>query len=299
MNIIEIDPAIRGLLNPDADPEQIATGFTFTEGPVWRASERCLYFSDIPNNRMHRWSESEGLQVHREPTNNGNGNTLDHQGRLLTCEHSGRRIAIEARDGSVSTLVDSVHGRRLNSPNDVIVAANGDIYFTDPPYGLQKDDDDNELEREIDCNGVYRMTPGKEPELLVDDFERPNGLVLGDGDRELLVADTARHHVRRFAISASGATGGDVHVEVSLGDSVGRPDGMKLDTAGNLYIAANTDEGVWIFAPDGRHLGCMAVGEAPANLAWGGDDWRTLYVTARTSVYRVAMTTDGVPLPGT
>ena len=291
-NIIEIDPRIWELLPQTVAVDRIATGFTFTEGPIWHAKERCLYFSDIPGSKIHRWSESGGTTVHREESRNANGNTLDRRGRLLTCEHSGRRISREESDGQVVTLVDRVNGKRLNSPNDLVVAANGDIYFTDPPYGIIEDG--VEVGREIDCNGVYRMTPGEEPVLLVDDFERPNGLVLKAREERLLVADTARGHVRGFNLTPDGVTGGEVHAELRLGDTTGRPDGMKLDGAGNLYIAANTEEGVWIFAPDGELLGCVAVGEPPANLAWGGSDWQTMFITAQTSVYRIRMLQPGV-----
>jgi gluconolactonase len=167
----------------DGNPELLATGFQFTEGPIWQA-DGSLIFSDIPANRLYRWTAESGAQVWREPTGNANGNTLDRQGRLLTCEHSGRRVSRTAADGTVTALAHQYQGKKLNSPNDIVVKSNGVVYFTDPPYGIKPE------EREQPCNGVYRVLPDGAIELLVDDFDRPNGLAFAPDESILYIDDS-------------------------------------------------------------------------------------------------------------
>jgi sugar lactone lactonase YvrE len=290
--IVALDPRLHTLVDPEVEVEKIASGFIFTEGPVWNSLEKHLTFSDIQGDTIYRWAEGGGHNVFRRPSGEANGNTYDRTGRLLTCEHKNRRLSRTEADGSVTTLASHFEGKRLNSPNDVVCAANGDIYFTDPPYGLRQPDG-SFAPQEIDVCGVYRLSPDGTLKLLVSDFVRPNGLVLTPDERRLFIADTQLHHVRVFEVSAEGLSGGDVFCDVSRGDLIGRPDGMKLDGQGNLYVTANTAEGVWVYDAEGRHLGFIGVGEPPANLSWGGEEWRTLFVTARSSVYRLPMHAQG------
>ncbi len=267
------------------DPEKLATGFQFTEGPIWQP-EGALLFSDIPANRIYRWTPEQGAQVWREPTGNANGNTLDRQGRLLSCEHSGRRVAITAADGTVTTLVDRYQGKRLNSPNDVVVKSNGVVYFTDPPYGIKPE------EREQPHNGVYRVLTDGTIELLANDFERPNGLAFSPDESILYIDDSAHRHVRAFDVQADGTLTNSRIIADMDHPQPGSPDGMKIDEAGHLYVTGAT--GVWVFEPDGTLLGVIVTPERPANCAWGDADRQSLYITAQTSLYRVRTKVAGV-----
>src|SRR5262245_28042967 len=292
-----LDASVERLVDPQALVENIATGFTFTEGHVWHSQGRRLIFSDIPNDTLYMWMEDNGHQIFRKPSGQGNGNTFDRQGRLLTCEHANRRVSRTAPDGSVETLASHYDGKRLNSPNDVICASNGDVYFSDPPYGLRQPDGSYKGQ-ELPFCGVFRWSAATaELTLLIDDFVRPNGLALNAQETELYICDTQHNHVRVFDLGADGALRhGHICAQLIHGEVLGRADGIKLDVEGNLYVAGNTPEGVWVFNPDGKLLGFISVGELVANLAWGGDDWRTLYITARTSVYRVPMKVAGQPV---
>jgi len=301
MPIIERDKRMNDLVAPDAEAEKIATGYQFTEGPVWHSREQTLTFSDVRGGAMYRWTERGGAQVFRQPSGVGNGNTYDPQMRLLTCEHEGRRVSRTAADGTVETLVSHYQGKQLNSPNDVICTRDGDVIFTDPPYGLRRPDG-TFGPQEIPFNGVYRFSVSGELTVLVDDFERPNGLVLSQDGARMYVADTAHEHVRVFDVAPNGSLRNGKIFVAGFAATVGaaataRPDGMKLDSQGNLYVAANTAEGIWIFSPQGDLLGNIALPETPANLAWGGAGWRTLFITATTSVYRMQMTVAGQAVP--
>lgn len=271
----------------------VATGFTFTEGPVWRGDD--LLFSDIPNNRTIRYRplpEGPEITTFRTPSGNANGLTLDRQGRLLACEHSGRRVSRVDESGRAETVVDSYKGKRLNSPNDVVVRSDGSIFFTDPPYGLRNGTEGKEL----DFNGVYRIDPRGELHLLVDDFDRPNGLAFTPDERRLLIDDTVRGHIRVFDVAGDGSlSNGRVFAELKGAPGErGAPDGMKVDSEGNVYCTGPA--GVWVFDPNGRFLGRIVTPEVPANLAWGDPDWRTLYITARTSLYRIRLAVPGIPV---
>ncbi len=273
--------------------ERLASGFGFTEGPVWRGDD--LLFSDIPNSRTIRYRplpEGGEITTFRHPTGNANGLTLDHDGRLLACEHSGRRVARIDATGRVETLADRYDGKRLNSPNDVVVRSDGSIFFTDPPYGLPHQSEGKELP----FNGVYRIDPDGRLHLLVDDFERPNGLAFSPDERTLYVDDSARFHIRAFDVAADGSlTRGRVWAELKPRDGeAGVPDGMKVDQEGNVYCTG--PNGVWIFDPNARFLGRIVLPEVPANLAWGDSDWRTLYLTAQTSLYRLRLRVPGLPV---
>jgi sugar lactone lactonase YvrE len=295
--ITVLDASFERLIDPQVQVHKIATGFTFTEGPVWHSHDRRLIFSDVPNDTLYVWTEAKGQEVFRKPSGQGNGNTFDRQGRLITCEHVNRRVSRTAPDGRVETLASHYDGKRLNSPNDVICASNGDVYFTDPPYGLRQPDGSFKGQ-ELPFCGVFRWSAATgQLTLLIDDFVRPNGLALTAQETQLLICDTERHHVRAFDLGADGTLHrGRVCADLTEGEVKGRADGMKLDMEGNLYVAGNTQEGVWVFNPEGKLIGFIGVGELAANLAWGGDDWRTLYITARTSVYRVPMKVAGQPV---
>lgn len=301
MAIVAKDARFGDLVDPQAPIDRIATGYQFTEGPVWHLRTRTLTFSDVRGGAMYRWTEAGGAEVFRRPSGFGNGNTYDAAGNLITCEHENRRVSRTAPDGTIGVVADSYQGKRLNSPNDVIIAPNGDIIFTDPPYGLRQPDG-SFVGMELPFNGVFRVAAGSgDLTLLIDDFDRPNGLVISDDGLRLFVADTAREHVRVFDVAADGSLSNGRIFAAGFAAQVGaatpsRPDGMKLDSRGNLYVAANTTEGVWVFSPEGDLIGLIGLPETPANLAWGGDDWRTLFVTATTSVYRLPMKLAGQPL---
>jgi gluconolactonase len=270
----------------------------FTEGPLWHPKERHFTFSDVRSKTMHRWTESGGTKVFRGSDGAGpNGNTWDRKGNLITCEHDNRRVSRTKADGTIEAVVDRFDGHRLNSPNDVICTRNGDLCFTDPTFGL-RGPDGAIVGQEYPFPGVFRYSPSSGTlRVLADDFQAPNGLVLTDDERTMYICDTRLHNVRVFDVAADGSlSNGREFVDVSRGDTTGRPDGMKLDSRGNLYVTANVAEGLWVYAPDGTLLGLIGVGESPANCAWGGDDWQTLFVTANTSVYRLRMKVAGQPV---
>jgi sugar lactone lactonase YvrE len=273
--------------------ERLATGFTFTEGPVWRGDD--LLFSDIPNSRTIRYRplpEGPDITTFRHPTGNANGLTLDHQGRVLACEHSGRRVSRVDGSGNAESVAEAYEGNRLNSPNDVVVRSDGSIYFTDPPYGLRGGVEGKELP----FNGVFRVDPQGRLHLLVDDFERPNGLAFSPDERVLYVDDSARGHIRAFDVAPDGSVAnGRIFAELrARPGEQGVPDGMKVDQEGNVYCTG--PNGIWIYDLNGRFLGRIVTPEVPANLAWGDADWRTLYITARTSLYRLRLGVPGIPV---
>jgi sugar lactone lactonase YvrE len=279
-----------------AELEKVATGFVFTEGPIWDAAERRLTFSDIPANRMWRYTPDRGAEVVRYPSGKSNGLTLDKQGRLIACEHKTRRVSREESDGSVITIAGEYEGKRLNSPNDVVVKSDGGVYFTDPPYGLLED---GILDaRELPFQGVYRLfsdADGNALTLLVDDFEKPNGLAFSPDESLLYIDDTDRAHVRVFDVNPDGTvSGGRVFAELE-GDEPGDVDGMKVDIEGNVYVTG--PGGIWVFDQSGGMLGRIDVPEVAANIAWGGEDWKTLYITATTSLYRIGLGIEGIRVP--
>jgi len=273
-------------------PEKLADGFRFTEGPIWNA-QGYLLFSDIPASKIYKWSERGGPEVWRDPSGNSNGLTLDRNGRLIACEHGNRRVSRTETDGEVITLADRFQGKRLNSPNDVVVRRDGMVFFTDPPYGIK------ESERELGFNGVYALPPdesdksGAEPRLLVKDFNRPNGLAFSPGEKTLYVNDTSERVIRVFDVAADGTLSND-HVFANMASPVkqGGPDGMKVDREGNVYCTG--PGAVWIFRRDGQLLGRIVLPELAANLAFGDSDARSLYLTARTSLYRVRVKVPGI-----
>jgi gluconolactonase len=285
---------LRVLVDENAEVEQIATGFTFTEGPIWMA-DGSLHFSDMPGDKRRRWHPEEGVTVLRDPSNKCNGMTRDNDGNLIVCEHVTSSVVRESPHGTRETLATHWGDKELNSPNDVIVARDGSIIFTDPTYGRMPGFG-LEREQELDFQGVYRIPAGGGGlELLVDDFAQPNGLCFSTDESLLYVNDTDRAHIRVFDVGSDHRlSNGRVFAEnigsadLAKGDLV---DGMKLDEQGNVYVTG--PEGVWVISPEGEHLGTIRVPESVGNVNWGDDDWQTLYIPASTSVYCVRMKVAG------
>jgi gluconolactonase len=285
------------LVDSKAQVEKLAMGFTFTEGPIWNKEGRFLLFSDMPADIRRRWSEADGVTEVANPSNKGNGMTYDAEGRLLVCEHvtsSLVRMDPDGKGGNRETLASHYEGKELNSPNDVIVANDGSIYFSDPWYGRMPVFG-IERERELDFQGVYRLTPeGGDPQLLVDDFEQSNGLCFSPDESLLYINDTPRAHIRVFDRLADGTIGNGRMFFDNIGSGVieeGIPDGMKCDEHGNVYVTG--PGGVWVIGPDAELLGIIEVPENVGNLNWGGDDWSDLYMPSSTSLYRISMKVSG------
>jgi gluconolactonase len=286
------DPRFRAVVGDSVSFEQLGTGFLFTEGPLWHARERYLLFSDMPGNHLRKWSAAGGVQTFRQPSNQSNGLAWDREGRLLACEHATSRLTRTERDGTITVLASHYDGRELNSPNDVVVRSDGTIVFTDPTYG-RAEIYGRPRACELDFRGVYAVVPGEAPRLLADDFGQPNGLCFSDDESRLFVNDTERQHVRVFDVARDGALSGSRIWASTTGEGAGAPDGMKLDVAGNLYTCG--PGGIHVFAPDATCLGVIRVPEYTANFAWGDDDFRSLYITASTSLYRIRTKVPGRP----
>ena len=291
------DDRFRNVVGDKISFERLGTGFVFTEGPIWHPRERHLTFSDIPGNHLRRWSAAGGVKSFRQPSNKANGNTYDRSGRMLTCEHATSRVTRTEHDSSITVLATHYKGKELNSPNDIVVKSDGWVYFTDPTYG-RTEDFGVERPLQLDFRGVYRVRDdGTDLTLLAGDFGQPNGLCFTRDEKRLFVNDTERGHVRAFDVKPDGLlSGGAVWATLTAGGK-GDPDGMKLDSAGNLYCCDCRDPGrIHVFAPDARFLGAIVTPEMVANFTWGDDDMKTLYVTAATSLYRMPTNTPGVPL---
>jgi gluconolactonase len=296
------NPGLHDLIAADASAERIAGGLVFTEGPVWRGD--ALLFSDIPHNRIARWRRlPEGPELTTYATGHSNGLTLDRQGQLLAAEHGGRRVTRVADNGTRTVLAEQFQGKQLNSPNDIVVKSDGCIYFTDPPYGVQPSTPgmarpkgwwSAPIPGKVQpCNGVYRLTPDGALQLLVDDCALPNGLAFSPDESVLYVDDSARNHIRAFDVRSDGSlTNSRMLLEMPAGEA-GVPDGMKVDLQGNVFCTG--PGGVWVCRADGTLLGRIILPELPANLAWG-EDGSVLFLTARTSVYRLQTKTRGTLL---
>ena len=303
MSPLEVhDPGLHDLVAPDAPIERIAGGLTFTEGPVWRRGH--LLFSDIPNKRIARWRKlPEGPELTTYATGMSNGLTLDRQGHVLAAEHDGRRVTRVDENGTRTVLAEQFQGKRLNSPNDIVVKSDGSIYFTDPPYAVQPATPGMVRPpewwtkpipgKEQPCNGVYRLAPDGSLHLVADDFTLPNGLAFSPDESVLYIDDSARKHIRAFAVRPDGSlTSGRVLLDMASED-LGVPDGLKVDRSGNVFCTG--PGGVWVCRADGALLGRIVLPELPANLAWG-EDGSVLFLTARTSVYRLQTKTRGALL---
>lgn len=272
--------------------EKLGTGFSFTEGPVWDERNGCLLFSDIPAGRIIRWCPEDGFVDFRIPSGKSNGLTIDGNGRLIACEHANRRVSRTEKNGTVITIASHYGGRKLNSPNDVVAKSDGSVYFTDPPYGLNPTFGTSG-EPELDFYGVFRLSPdGDELTLLIADMI-PNGLAFSPDESLLYVADTERGHIRVFDVAEDGKTSNGRLFAHIWGESLA-PDGLKVDSEGNVYVTGKG--GIWVLDPEGNRIGVIPVPELPANLAWGDPDRKTLYITARTSLYRIRLNVTGAPL---
>ena len=274
-----------GVLAPNAKVEKVDGGFKFIEGPVWM-SPGYLLFSDIPANAIMQWKPGAKSKIWRQPSGHANGNTLDTQGRLISCEHD-RRVTRLEKSGKTTVLATKYEGSKLNSPNDVVVKSNGETYFTDPPYGIQPE------QAELSFSGVYRIDKSGKLTLLVKDFSRPNGIAFSPDEKLLYINDTERMHIRVFAVKPDGTLGeGRVFAELKEPDKQGAPDGMKVDVKGNVYCTG--PGGVWVFAPSGKLLAKIHTPEVPANCAFGDTDFKTLYMTSQTGLYRIRLQNAGI-----
>ena len=295
-------PGLHDLIAPDAPIERVAGGFAFTEGPVWRGG--CLLFSDIPNKRIARWRRlPEGPELTTYATGMSNGLTLDGRGQVLAAEHDGRRVTRVSEDGTRTVLAERFQGKRLNSPNDIVVRSDGSIYFTDPPYGVEPGIRGGSRPagwwtkpipgKEQATNGVYRLAPDGALHLVADDFTLPNGLAFSPDESLLYIDDSAQKHIRAFSVRPDGTLANGRILLDMASDDPGVPDGLKVDLAGNVFCTG--PGGIWVCRADGTLLGRIVLPELPANLAWG-EHGSVLFITARTSLYRLETKTRG-PLP--
>jgi gluconolactonase len=273
--------------------ERIFADGRWLEGPAYSPAWRCLLFSDIPNDRTLRWDETTGVVgTFARAAGHANGRTIDRQGRVVTCEHGGRRVTRIEHDGTTSVLADSWQGKRLNSPNDVVERADGTVWFTDPSYGIDTDYEGDRAESEIGGCYVLRIDPDGAVEVVADDFVRPNGLAFSADESQLYVVDTRARHIRRFDVSPDGRlTGGEVFADAG-GSAY---DGVRLDEEGRLWIAA--EDGVHCFHPDGTLLGKLLLPQTVSNLAFGGAKRNVLFVTATWAVYLLRLNVCGARYP--
>ncbi|MDX6511686.1 MAG: gluconolactonase [Gaiellaceae bacterium] len=290
-------PALGELIDENAEVEKLGTGFTFTEGPIWNPAG-FLLFSDMPGDVRRRWDEQDGVREVANPSNKGNGMTLEDDGRLLVCEHVTSSLVRMDPDGTGSgreVLASHYDGKELNSPNDVIVKSEGSIYFSDPTYGRMPGFG-IEREQDLDFQGVYRIPAGGgDLELVVDDFAQPNGLCFSPDESLLYINDTVHAHIRVFDAAADGSISNSRVLadgigtgDLSTGELV---DGMKCDERGNIWVTG--PKGVWVFSPEGEHLGTVEVPENVGNINWGGPNWDWLFLPSSTSLYRVQCKVSG------
>ena len=295
MPIEQVSTEVECIVSLDQEPEELGSGYGGdagpAEGPLWWKEGGYLIFSDIGNNRRMKGDPGEGATLLHEPTNYANGLTRDLQGRLIACEHGTRRVTRLEPDGSITVVANSYRGTRLNRPNDVVVKSDGSIYFTDPGAPSP--------ELDLDFSGVYRVSPDLGTvTLLVRDFVTPNGLAFSPDESILYINDTRREHIRAFGMQPNGtlALATDRAFSELKGDRPGFPDGMKVDTQGNVYCGGSG--GIWIIDASGRHLGTVVHGQpATTNMAWGGEDWKTLYFTTRRTLGRIRLNIPGIPVP--
>lgn len=276
--------------------ERLWTGARWSEGPAWFAAGRYLVWSDIPNNRMMRWDETSGhVSAFREPSNNSNGNTVDSQGRMITCEHLTRRVTRTEHDGTVSVLADQFGGKRFNSPNDVVVKSDGSVWFTDPFYGIGSDYEGERAESEMPCR-VYRVAPDGEVSVIADDFVMPNGLAFSTDESKLYISDTgATHvtdgpqHIRVFSVANNGNTvsGGEIFAD----STCGLFDGFRVDTEDRIWTSAG--DGVHCYNQSGELIGKVLIPEGVANVTFGGIRRNRLFICGTSSLYSVYLTVNG------
>ncbi|WP_282063300.1 SMP-30/gluconolactonase/LRE family protein [Roseobacter litoralis] len=292
-----IDPSFNDCLIGHARVDRLWTGARWSEGPVWFAAGRYLLWSDIPNNRMLRWDETDGsVSTFRQPSNNSNGHSVDRQGRLVSCEHLSRRVTRTEPDGSITVIADSYQGKRLNSPNDVVVKSDGSIWFTDPSYGIMMDYEGMRAPSEIGACHVYRVDPNGDIRIVADDYVKPNGLAFSPDETQLYIADTGGTHmpdgpahIRRHSVAADGTlSGGEVFATCDSGFF----DGFRLDTDGRIWTSAA--DGVHCLSTDGELLGKILIPEFVANVCFGGEKLNRLFICGTTSLYAVYLNVNGV-----
>lgn len=315
--IQRLDPSVNQLVPADATLEKVAGGFDkWTEGPVWTRQDTLL-FAEIPANNIDQWVPGKGASVFIHPSGykgsepykggepGSNGMTLDADGRVTVAGHAGRTVwRLETVDphAQITILADSYQGKKLNSPNDLVYKSDGSLYFTDPPYGLPTQNDDEPL-KELKVNGVYRIPgarqqkPGAAPDrdklqLVIKDLGRPNGIAFSPDEKYLYIAESGTKVWMRYRVQPDGSvTDGMVFLDPTSDPAKGVPDGMRLDKNGNIYSSG--PGGVWIISPEGKHLGTIKVPEVVANVGWGDKDMKTLYITASTSLYRIKLSVEG------
>ncbi|WP_028032528.1 SMP-30/gluconolactonase/LRE family protein [Chelativorans sp. J32] len=293
-----LDPRFRRLFSANARLECLYSGCAWSEGPAWFAAGRYLVWSDIPNDRMMRFDETDGtVSVFRQPAGYSNGNTVDRQGRLITCEHGNRRITRTEHDGTITVIADAWQGKRLNSPNDIVVRSDGSIWFTDPTYGIDSDYEGHRAESEMGASYVYRVDPlNGSVEAVVTDMVKPNGIAFSPDETKLYIGDTGRTHgaenpahIRVFKVDETGGvSGGDVFAECTAGLF----DGFRLDEDGRIWTSAG--DGIHCYHPDGTLIGKIRVPEVVANCVFGGAKRNRLYIAATNSLYRVALMVNGL-----
>ncbi len=293
-------PKLAELVEGDAAVEQVATGFAFTEGPLWVPADEALHFSDIVADKRRSWHPLRGVKILRDPSNKCNGMAMDSRRAHVICEHATSRVVREWPDGGREVLASHYFGKELNSPNDVVVANDDSVIFTDPTYGRALPAGGSVRELELNFRGVFRVRPeGGEPQLLADDFGEPNGLCFSPDETVLYVNDTPKAHIRAFEVGPDYRLSNARVFAERIGEgrlgAGGLVDGMKADERGNVYVTG--PDGIWIFDPAGARLGVIHIPEHVANLAWGDDDWKSLYITASTSIYRIRMLVAGNRLP--
>ncbi|MEG4485570.1 SMP-30/gluconolactonase/LRE family protein [Microcoleus sp. D2_18a_B4] len=277
---------MQSILDDSAKVEKLAGDFQFIEGPIWHP-DGFLLFSDIPANIIYKFASNQQVEVFRRPSGKANGNTLDKENRLLTAEHENRRVSRTEKDGQLITLADRYEGKRLNSPNDLVVKSDGSIYFTDPSYGVSKE------QEELGFYGVYRLAPDGKLTLLVKDLVLPNGIAFSPDEQKLYVNNSEAGYIAVFDVKPDGTvTNEQLFAELKDTSQGGVPDGLKVDVEGNVYSTG--PGGVWIFSPEGKLLGKISVPETATNLAWGESDRKTLYITGSTSLYRIRLKMAGV-----
>lgn len=274
------------ILDHSAKLEKIAGDFQFIEGPIWHP-DGFLLFSDIPADTIYKFAANQQVEVFRHPSGKANGNTLDKAGRLITAEHSNRRISRTEKDGKIIELVAKYEGKKLNSPNDLVVKSDGSIYFTDPLYGINKE------QEELGFYGVYRLTQDGQLTLLVKDIVLPNGIAFSPDEKKLYVNNSEAGYIAVFDVDSDGTVSNQrVFAELKDPGKNGVPDGLKVDVEGNVYSTG--PGGIWILSPTGELLGKISVPETATNLAWGDDDRQTLYITGSKSLYRIRLKIAGV-----
>jgi len=288
-----LDPRFAPCIKASATVEKLFEGCRWAEGPAYFAAGRYVVWSDIPNDRMLRWDEATGVTgIFRHPAGYSNGNTVDRQGRLVSCEHGGRRLSRTEHDGTITLIADRYDGDRLNSPNDVVVKSDGSIWFTDPAYGIDSDYEGHKAESEIGACHLYRVDPESGTvEIAADDFDRPNGLAFSPDERRLYVSDTGSEkpkHVRAFDVADDGTlSGGEIFAECTVGGF----DGFRVDAEGRIWTSAG--DGVHCLDPDGTLIGKVLVPEPVANVVFGGLKRNRLFICATASLYSIMLPVNG------